>query len=269
MADGAGMPFDALWLLQNAPALTQHEDKLEFFDVPLCTMFAVVGDRAAGGLLVGRNLDWALPERPISVEETGPDTARTLQVGFTWNTGIFTGMNEHGVVASLQRLPGTAQPLRETPLEIHIARVLAEARNFSDARAMLSEVRAASGIVLLAGFNTDGPHAAVFRYEGAPKVESTDKGFIAAVTEETPGVDEETAARYARAAALSTEPGHLTPADVAAILSDATGEGDARIRNDNTAHSVVFDPAKRNVLVAFPEAGDTLRHQPIKLGAGQ
>lgn len=271
MADGAGMAFDALWMIQSAPAMVGYEDKAQFTDVPLCTMFAMVGERASGGLLIGRNLDWALPERPLLIEESGPDTARTIQAGFTWNTGVFTGMNEHGVVVALQRLPDAPpQPLRETPLEMHLGRVLAEAKDYSAALAMLSEVRATSGIVLLGGFTEKGPHAAVLRYAGAPKIDSTQNGYLPAVNGDTPNTDADTIARYTRIAELSTEAGHLMPGDVAAMLANTEGEGNARVYNEETAHSVVFDPAKRSLLVAFPgEDHGPLKHGVVKLGAGQ
>ena len=48
-------------------------------------------------MLVARNLDWAWDELPVVTKVT-PDTGRKyLQVGFSWNAGVFTGMNDvHG-----------------------------------------------------------------------------------------------------------------------------------------------------------------------------
>ena len=269
MADGAGMPFDALWLLQAAPVLPQYEDKAAFFDVPLCTIFALVGERAAGGLLVGRNLDWKLPERPVLLEESGPDTQHTIQVGFTWNAGAFTGMNEYGVVVALQRLPAAPpQSFRETPIEMHLARVLAEAKDYPAALTMLSAVRASSGIVMLAGFTEDGPRAAVLRYDGAPKVESTGDGYLPGIKADTPLADAETLARYARAEALAGGAAHLLAGDMAKMMADGEGEANGRIYNDETAHSVVFEPARHTMHVAFPdESRGPLKHSAIVVGA--
>ncbi len=271
MADGAGLPFDAVWLLQAAPVLAAYEDKSVLYNAPLCTIVTVVGETAAGGLLVGRNLDWTLDEVPAIVEEYGPDTLRTVHVGFGWNAGAYTGMNEKGVVAAVQRLPNAPQPAwNETPLEMHAARVLAEAADLPAALALLQEVRATNGIIIVAGPTEKGPQAAVVRFEGAPRIRYVEKGYAAAVGGEDPLADADTKARYVRAEALAAPLERVQPGDLMQLMSDTSGEGDQRIRNEHTAHSVVFEPTRKTMHVAFPDGADgELRYTAITLGGGK
>ena len=114
MADGASLPFDALWLLQNAANFSVRQDKAPLFHTPLCTMFAALGDRAgADGLLVGRTLDWTAAEVPV-ITEVRPETGhRFVQIGFPWNVGVFTGMNDAGLLVCVQRL----RTMEESDLE--------------------------------------------------------------------------------------------------------------------------------------------------------
>ena len=82
------MPFDAVWLAQNAYEFSLQPDSVPLFDTPLCTLFAVVGDRAgADQLLVGRNLDWAWDETPV-VTEVYPEEGRAfIQIDFAQAQG--------------------------------------------------------------------------------------------------------------------------------------------------------------------------------------
>lgn len=271
MADGAGLPFDAVWLLQAAPVIPGYEDKSALYNAPLCTMVAFVGEQASGGLLVGRNLDWHLDETPTLIEESGPDTLRTLQVGFTWNAGAYTGMNEKGVFAAVQRFPHAPPPAwNETPLDLHAARILAEATDLPTALKMLQEVRATHGVVLVAGPTEKGPQAAVVHFDGAPRIRYVEKGFATAVNVDDPLADPDTKARYTRMDALAAPIERALPGDVMQLMDDVTGEGEQRIRNEHTVHSVVFEPAKKTLHVAFPDAaGGPNRYTAITFEGGK
>lgn len=270
MATGAAMPFDALWLLQTATSLPLYEDKAPLFNAPLCTIFAVGGEQAAGGMLIGRNLDWPHKEWPLIIEESGPDTLRSVQVGFSWNTGVFTGMNEKGVVVTLQRLPDAGpQPWSETPLEFHLARVLAEAVDYPAALAMLREVNADNGIVLMAGPGEEGFTAATLHYAGSPKITELTEGYLPGITGEESDLDADTKARYERAASMMATSERVLPTDMMRVLSDAEGEGAGRIYNAETVHSVVFEPARGIVHVAFPAVdADAPRYTAVSIGGG-
>lgn len=270
MAEGAGLPFDAVWLLQRARQIPAYTDKSPLFSAPLCTMFAIEGERAGGSLLVGRNLDWNHPEWPLVIEESGPDTLRTVSVGFTWNAGVYTGMNEKGVTVALQRLPEAGPPpWSETPLEMLLARVVAEAPDFPTALAMLQQARATHGIVLLAGPNKEQFESVVLRYAGAPEQRKPDKDYLPAIVGNESNLDADTRARYEHLASALSGLERVLPSDLMRLLSDETGEGDARIFNDKTAHSVVFEPARRVAHIAFPDPqSGALKHVSLSLSAG-
>src|SRR5690606_6991202 len=66
IADGAQLPFDAVWLMQCAPTYAARGDKSALYRSPFCTMVAVTGDKAgADNCMVGRNFDWSEPETPV------------------------------------------------------------------------------------------------------------------------------------------------------------------------------------------------------------
>src|SRR5690606_4567364 len=93
-AEGAGLPFDALWLTQTAHVFAEHSDLTLRYRSPFCTMLAIVGNRAgAEDLLVARTLDWPRDEEPVVIESRPDEGFALVHVGFPWNTGVFTGMN--------------------------------------------------------------------------------------------------------------------------------------------------------------------------------
>ncbi len=163
MAEGAGLPFDALWMLHNASHIAAREDRSTFFSAPLCTMFAVSGDRAgADELLVGRNLDWAEPELPVVVMARPKNGHAFLQAGFTWNTGVFTGINDAGLVLCAERAEHLGRPEPAgVPLEFLLRALLEEADTLEAAVARLKAAAHLRGYhVLAAAPAEDGAQAA-------------------------------------------------------------------------------------------------------------
>jgi hypothetical protein len=256
MARGAGLPFDAVWLMQSSGDFLRYEDRSVLFQGPLCTMFAVEGDRAAGGLTVGRNLDWPMAESPVISEVTAPDALRYVQVGFAWNAGVFTGMNERGVAVCLQRLETAAPgPWTETPIEFALVSVLREAKTLDDAVAMLRRVRASHGYVLVAGPTKEGGGAAVVEFQGEPSVRRAETGYLPGVRLDDGRIDADTRDRYTRAEVLFEGQELITAEMVRDALQDQlAGTAPGSILNAQTAHSVVFEPLRGRMQVAFPDA---------------
>lgn len=270
MADGAQLPFDALWLVQCLPtyAATATEETgyplEQMYLTPFCTMFAAVGDRAgAEELLVGRNLDWPAAEAPLVVE-VRPDTGhRYLQIGFFWNLGVFTGMNDAGVVACVERVEAFGQPtLDGPPVEVVLSEVLREADTLNEAIALMESAKHVRGYsVLLAGADAAG--AAIIEYNGKVQVRRPTNGIILGVTPEArKEQDEETDAalpvltvdelRYQRVLDLLNEERIIGPEEIEAVLMDrqAGRTGKDQIRNAWTRHSVVFEPRELRLRVA-------------------
>ncbi|MBM3290092.1 MAG: hypothetical protein FJY92_08075, partial [Candidatus Hydrogenedentes bacterium] len=101
LADGAGIPFDAAWLLQCGPAMAEAESIDPVYRAPFCTMLAITGARAGPDqVLVGRNFDWPVAETPVVVDADPKGGMRYVQVGFAETLGAYTGMNEAGLAVA-------------------------------------------------------------------------------------------------------------------------------------------------------------------------
>lgn len=274
IAEGAGLPFDAVWLLQNARDFALHEDKTPFFNSPLCTMFAVV---QPDGVLVGRNLDWDLPELPVVTLGTPDASANELpvaQVGFGWNAGVFTGMNAAGLVVCLQRVEGLGEPdPAAVPLELIIRDLLAEKKTVADAVAALSALPGQRGHhVLVAGREAEGFGAAVVEFGKAVVVRKPEEdGILLGVSLLNESADEDTLVRNARVMDLLSLSPTRDRAALQAILGDAEPgrTGKAQIWNAATKHAVIFDPARCTLYTAFPkDDGAPGNFEAVKLGGG-
>jgi len=272
IAEGAGLPFDAVWLLQNARDIALHEDKTPFFNSPLCTMFAVV---KPNGVLVGRNLDWDLPELPVVTQSTPEgDAQATVQVGFSWNAGIFTGMNAAGLVLCLQRIEGLGEPdPAAIPLELVLRDLLADKKTVSDAVAALSALPGQHGHhVLVAGREAEGFGAAVVEFAKTVVVRKPEEdGILLGVSLLNEAADEDTLVRNARVMdLLSLNPAHDRAALQAVLVDAEPGRaGKAKIWNESTKHAVVIDPAQATIYTAFPkDDGTPGAFEAVKLVGG-
>jgi len=256
MADGAALPFDAMWLLQNAAWFTALEDKQSLFQTPLCTMFAALGDRAgADDLLVARNLDWADEELPV-VTEVRPEQGRHfIQVGFTWNTGVFTGMNDAGLVVCMERTPGLGMPdLKGAPLEMRLRELLQTAeRPAQVVEQLLAQPNLRGFHVLVAGIEKTKSQAVLVACGGAPATRDPQDGLLLGADPAAPYLEDDAKIRYTRVAAMLAEERIIGPEDMQRVLADAElGRTDAAsIWNAMTRHSVIFIPRTRTMLVAF------------------
>lgn len=256
LADGAALPFDAAWLAQNARFLAEAEDKSALFAAPFCTMFAAVGDRAgADGLIVARNLDWAESEEAVISETRMEDVHGYVQVGFTWNAGVFTGMNDAGIVVAAERVRLLGEPRpKGLPIEMVLREVLATAADFEGALAQLRSAKHIEGYhVLVAGFTAGEAAAAVVEYGAEQKVRLPEHGLLLGVDALSPQADAEIEARYARVRGLIGDERIIGRSEAERILADASlaETGRARIWNDDTRHSVVFEPVAGRVHAAF------------------
>ena len=253
MAEGAKLPFDAVWLLQNARDAALREDKAPLFVAPLCTMFTA---SAEDRLLVGRNLDWDLAETPTVVECAPKDGQRYLQIGFTWNAGVFTGMNEAGVVVCVEHVDGQGEPeLRAAPLELVLRDILATKTTAADAVAVLKAQTGQHGHhVLVAGPGANGFESNVVEFGKEITVRGPEDGVLLGVAPSNENADSDSLVRHARVAdLLATSPSRGVET-LQKVLCDAEPNrtGRAQIWNSATKHAVVFDPQKKSIYVSFP-----------------
>jgi len=262
MADGAEMPFDALWLVQCTPTFGARSDNGAFFRTAFCTMFASVGDRAgADDLLVGRNLDWAGDQQPVIVDVRPATGRRFVQVGFPWNAGVFSGMNDAGLVLCAERMAALGEPETEgAPVEFVLRELLQRADSVEQALARLREQTHLRGChVLVAGPESDASEWAsqvqVVEFGASVAVRGPQQGFALGADPESDLVDEAARTRYARVSELLGGEHIIATAKIKKALQDglARGGGAASVWNAETKHSIVFRPTARVIEVAFPD----------------
>lgn len=257
MAEAAGMPFDAVWLLQNARDFALRGDKAPLFSTPFCTMAAVsTGD----GPLVGRTLDWDHAEAPVVAEYAPEGGQRFLQVGFEWNAGVFSGMNAAGVVLCVERVEGQGEPAAgSVPIELILRDLLASAATAVDAvTALLACTGQAGHHVLIAGPGPEGFALNVIELgEKGNTQRAPADGVLLGVDPSSANADDDTLVRHARVADLMATEGAHGLAALQRILTDSeSGRAPrAQIWNPATRHAVIFDPVKRTAHVAFPGEG--------------
>jgi hypothetical protein len=259
MAEGAGLPFDAVWLLQNSGHITATQDKPLLFQAPFCTIFAAVGDRAgADQLLVGRNLDWNEKDPPVVTEVYPAEGQPFIQVGFAWNEGLFTGMNAAGLVVALERNPLQPVPVGSgLPLEFLLRSILQDCQQVSEAVPLVEASPDLAGYhVLIAGFTEKGaPEAVVLSREPSTTAREAEKGLLLGTLPSDANADPDTVKRYVRVLEQLEEERIIGREEIERVLSNvesSNGGADA-IWNPTTRHSVVFAPKQRTLYVAFPK----------------
>lgn len=252
MADGAGLPFDAVWLVQCEPTFAARGNLPDRYRSPFCTMVAAVGDRAgADDVLVGRNLDWPDDDPPI-VTETRPDKGRAfLQVGFPWNVGVFTGMNDAGLVLCAERVEPHGEPsIDGAPVELVLRGVLQSCRTLEDAVAALSSLTYMRGYHVLAAHRSG---ARVIEFGETVGVREPAAGLLLGVDPDSIAADETARIRYGRVRDLLRDERIVSAEEMEKVLRDCdpAQTGRARIFGEHTRHSVVFEAKSRMFRVAF------------------
>lgn len=277
MADAAELPFDAMWLVQCTPTFGTREDLGEFYRTAMCTMFAVIGDRAgADDLLVGRNLDWAGDDEPVIVDVHPANGHRFVQVGFAWNAGVFTGMNDAGLVLCAQRIAALGSPDSEgAPIEFVLRDLLETSDSLDEVVAELKTKPYLRGYHVLVADPESGSEegrassaACVVELGPAVVVREHVDGLLLGADPDSGTVDEQAKARYSQVMELLGGEHIVAASEIRTALSvkPPGRPGKARIWNEETKHSVVFEPRARLLHVAFPsESGAPGEYTTISL----
>lgn len=249
------MPFDALWLAQCA-AVYLHPGRMDgLYRAPFCTMFAATGDRAgAEGIRVARALDWSGPEAPTLIEVRPTSGHAYVHVGFPWNAGVFTGMNDAGLVVAVERVQGLGDPgFDGPPIEFVLRQVLESMSTVGEAVEHMGTLQGVRGYhVLVAG---PGPgRAVVVEFGDRITLREAANGLLLGIDPESDFVDDEARTRYRRVDELVKDERIIGTNEMEAVLLDQEEGriGRARIFNEDTRHCVVFEPATRSMRVSFP-----------------
>lgn len=257
MAEGAGISFDGFWLLQNAVLYGAVQDKNALLNAPLCTMFAVAGD--SGGsetILVGRNLDWGLPEQPVVTRITPREGKAYLAAGFTWNMGLFTAINEAGLVVCMERINEELESFPEkSPVEFVLRDIIRTCTTVEESIAQLKSLTYLEGIhVLVAGLGKSKPVAAVVELSATPTVRFMENNLLLGVSPENAKASPSTQRRYTQLRSYLTSLVKPTADDVLAFMSGngLPAEDDpGRIWNTRTRHCAVLLPAAPAMKITF------------------
>ncbi len=260
MAEGAGMAFDAVWLTQCAPTFAAKADRAAMYRSPFCTMFAAVGDLAgADDILVGRNFDWTRAEAPFVFDVTPKDGLRFLYVAFPWSLGVFTGMNETGLLVSVERVDHLGEPtLDGPPVEFVLRNVLTASTDVATATAALQAVTHVRGYHVLLG--DAAGKAAVLEFGPSIVIREPNDGLLLGMDPATAGADPAAAKRYARLSSLLEAERILDGDEIAAYLRDSEPgrSGLEQICGSETRYSVVFEPKSKRMRVSVREASGGL-----------
>ena len=255
LADGAQLPFDACWLVQCAPTLLAHTPVADLYRSPFCTMFAVVGDRAgADDVRVARNFDWPQDE-PFMVSRIAFASGRRLiEIGEPWMLGGYTGMNDAGLVVCAERMEGAVDAsLEGLPLHLVLRSALQNAEDLAGAVNVLKAASHLRGYRVLVAGSADADGRVIDYGDGGPVAREPVEGLL--LGGEPGSEDQPAAVRYRRVRALLEEQRIVTVTKLQFVLHDQeTGRsGQERIFNERTRYSIVFEPKKQTVHIAFPD----------------
>ncbi|NUM56021.1 MAG: neutral/alkaline non-lysosomal ceramidase N-terminal domain-containing protein [Candidatus Hydrogenedentes bacterium] len=260
LADGAEMPFDAVWLLQCAPTILASESADALYGAPFCTMLAITGDRAGTDqVLVGRNFDWPESLTPIVRDMDPKGGMRYVQVGFASTIGAFTGMNEAGLAVAVERVESLGAPsLAGPPVEMVLHDALQKDRSVAEVLTRLDAAPHLRGYHVLV-CDAIAENARVVELGETRTTRVASNGVLLGVNPaEAPQHDADY--RYQRINALLRSQRVIESDALARVMADREPgrSGQQTIVNDQTRHSVVMEPRYKRMHVSFPDANGKL-----------
>jgi hypothetical protein len=260
LADGAGLPFDAAWLLQCAPTIAASESLDAVYQSPFCTMLAITGERAGSDqVLVGRNFDWPEAEQPVICDADPDGGMRYVQVGFASTVGAYTGMNEAGLAVAVERVESLGAPtLDGPPIDMVLHEALLHDRGVAEVITRLEAAPHLRGYhVLIADAIPENARVVEL---GVPRVTRIASSgiLLGATPADSPQCEMDY--RYQRINTLVRSERAVESDELAKIMSDSEPgrTGQQTILNNQTRHSVVMEPRYKRVRVSFPDQSGKL-----------
>jgi len=253
IADGAGLPFDAVWLLQSAPTLAAQASIDAVYSAPLCTMVAITGERAgADQILLGRNFDSPESVTPVAFEVVPESGMRYAQVGYPWSAGAFTAMNEAGVAVAMERVEALGAPSATgPPIEMVLYEAITNDRSVAEVIIRLENAPHLRGYHVMI-VDPVAENARVVELGESRITRVASGGVLLGMNPDFAGGDAK--ARYDRLAGLVRSERAIDSDELAKFMSDSEPGriGSQRILNEFTRHSVVLEPKFRRMHVVFP-----------------
>lgn len=260
-AAGAGLHFDAAWLLQTAAYLASPEDTPADTEGLGDAMFAWLGGSGGASFVAYRCALEPEDEALVSVVE--PESGhRYLQLGLDWQLGALAGINDAGVAISVERsnLPERAAS-PGLPVTMLVQQVLRQAGDYVEA---LEALRAATYLrncrVLVAGPSPKGRRATTITYGTRLNVRTSEEGLHRGLDPEEDRGSPAALAYYREIAEAVPEEAAME-LSTARVLLGAPGDGGA-------ANQVVLRLDRLALEVTTGE-GEAARTYTLREGAGR
>jgi hypothetical protein len=255
--------------VQCAAVLAAQSEAEALFGSPFCTMFAAVGDRAgADEVLVGRNFDWSEDERLVVIDAVNERGRRFVRIGFGWNTGAFTAMNDAGLVVCAERAGSLGRPTIDgPPVDLVLRELVERADGLDAAMARLQAVSHLRGYRVLV---TDAFSARVVEFGDQTLVREPSNGLLLGADPDGLETSDSVRYRYRRAAELLEDERIVSVSEIQTVLADSAPEhsGHERIFNDMTRACVVFVPKAKKMYLGFRQNdGSFSEYIPIDMRA--
>jgi hypothetical protein len=219
----------------------------------MCTNFAAFGAATQSGrLVVGRNLDLAVTG-PFAGETTvfefrPRDGYRFICVGWPGSAGVFTAMNEKGIIVAPEGVAGESTTLDGVPINLLLRKVMQDAGSLAEAVKLIRDGPGTCAYNVLVADAQLGDAQIVEVGRGRSSVRTARDGLVFG----REAGEGEAGERYGHVRRLAESArGSLDVRSVTQIVSDRSGAG---VWNRETVHSAVFDPAEGKVHVAQPDA---------------
>ncbi len=253
MSAASGVSYDELFLANTFFTVTAQSDKGDVARLPMCTNLAASGSATESGrLVVGRNLDLDV-KRPFvdktTVFEFRPRGGFSfISVAWPGSTGVFTAMNEKGIVVAPEGVAAEKTTLDGVPMNMLLRKVMQDAGSLPEAVRMIQAEPTTCAYNVLVADAKLGEAQVVQIGPGRSSVRAVHDGLL--FGRESAGG--EAGRRYERARRLADSArGSLDVQRVMQILID---RNEAGVWNRGTVHSVVFEPTAGQVYVAQPDA---------------
>ncbi len=259
-SDGAGIPFDKIWLLQNAMNIQNAQSLNPLFDTPLCTSIAVFGERAgAKDVLVAHTIDWAIDETPVVIKHKPDNGAGFIEITFPWFNGTICGMNHSGIVLSITRDTSRKTNLSEdTPgPEFTLKHVLSACITVESAIEEISKITIPPAYhILLVGKNSKGKWLTQVFPTPKPEdtlIQSLIKQGIVLGCGSIIDASETTAKRYSNLIKKIEEERIISPEELKTVMTSENRVDTSltQIWNENSRCSVILEPLESKVWLSI------------------
>lgn len=258
---GAGIPFDAAWLLQCESLLPAMEG-LPVAPVPSHgTMFGLLGEAGAAAPLVGLYTEYAESGQP-AVTEVRPDEGHVFVfAGLDWHLGAIAGMNDTGVALCLERNEVLGAPdLAGLPAGLLVRQILQYAGTFEEAIQRLEGARHLRGYhMLLVARSAAGWRGAVVTYGKRIETRTAESGMLPGIDPDADEADPVAEQRYRTLVATLGALERVSEDDARGVMTLLADETAPPITEEAVGArcSIVMRPDRLLFQVAFPSVTST------------